>query len=131
MLKTNSKKARENIRAYIMENQNVIEYGENGKAPGNFPEAAREILNCFRQQYFTTENEKRYYNNNEYIAFISWTQGLPGILNTDYYLCRACKVLGAILEEQKEEIEKYNETQAENLLTHLIYHELKKGENEK
>lgn len=131
MLKTNSKKARENIRAYIMENQNVIEYGKSGKAPGNFPEAAREILNCFRKQKFYTENEKRYFGNNEFIAFCDWASGLPGILNTDYYLCRACDIVGNILEETETEKARYTETQAEKLLNYLIYNELIKGENKK
>lgn len=131
MLKTNSKKARENIRAYIMENQNVIEYGESGKEPGSFPEAAREILHCFRKQKFYTENEKRNCNNNEFLAFCDWTSGLPGILNTDFYLCRACDIAAEILEETEAEKAKYTEMEAEKLLNYLIYNELRKGEIEK
>ena len=131
MLKTNSKKARENIRAYIMENQNVIEYGTSKAVPINFPEAAREILHCFRKQKFYTENEKRYFGNNEFIAFCDWTSGLPGILNAEYYLHCACDIAGKILEETETEKARYTETQAEKLLNYLIYNELIKGEIEK
>lgn len=131
MLKTNSKKARGNIRAYIMENENVEEYGKSQKAPGSFPEAAREILNCFRDCYFSDDNSKRYYNYSEQIAFTSWTQGLPGILYTGYYLHSAVDDLGAILEETETEKAKYTEQQAEKLITYLIYRELLKGEIEK
>lgn len=126
MLKTNSKKACENIRAYIMENFNGENYGI--EKPETFSEVARIILNTFQEEIFCNENAKRYYHYNEQRAFFDWCAGLPSLLDTCYYYNRsAVDDLGAILEESEEEKGKYSEEQAESLLTWLIYRELKKA----
>lgn len=54
MLKTNSKKAVENIRAYIMENFEPSNYTEN--PPETFPEICRFILNTYEsEKYYSRE----------------------------------------------------------------------------
>jgi hypothetical protein len=125
MLKTNSKKAIENIRAYIMENFDGENYGI--EKPETFKETAKVILDTFRAEHFNSENIKRYYHYNEQASFTAWAQGLPSILDTCYYYNRsAVEDLGNILEESEGERYKYSEEEAENMLTWLIYRELVK-----
>lgn len=126
MLKTNSKKAAENIRAYIMNGFTPENYTDN--PPEDFPEIARFILATFKSEKYNTPEDFRYYRNNEFAAFADWCAGLPSILDTCYYYNRsAVDDLGDILEETDEEKARYTEKQAEKTLTMLIYRELKKG----
>lgn len=61
-------------------------------------------------------------------VFIDWCQGLPSILDTCYFYNRSAVAdLGAILQQSERERARYTESQAEQLLTHLIYQELVKG----
>lgn len=126
MLKTNSKKARGNIQKYILNNFNGEEYTET--PPQVFGEVAAFILEAFRKEKYSLHEDFRYYRNNEQAAFIDWAAGLPNLLDTCYYCNRsAVDDLGEILEETEKEKSRYNQQQAEKLLTTLIYSELKKG----
>lgn len=123
MLKTNSKKATENIRAYIMENFSAESYTET--QPETWPEIARFILKTFRSEKYNCINDYRYYHMNEYSAFFDWCAGLPTLLDTCYFYNRsAIKDLSRILEETETESSKYDESDAEKLLTTLIYRAL-------
>ena len=125
MLKTNSKKARENIRAYILDNFTADNY--TNEPPTEPREIMQFIYNCFISEKFTIENEKRYYKYNEYTAFVDWCAGLPSVLDTCYYYNRsAVDDLGAILEENEREKARYTEADAERVLTYLIYNVIKK-----
>ena len=120
MLKTNSKKAKENLRQYIINNFDGTGYTET--PPEEWSEISTFIINTFRSEKYSRPEDYRYYNNNELTAFIDWAQGLPSVLDTCYFYNRsAIDDLGAILEETETEKEKYNETDAEQLLTRLIY----------
>lgn len=126
-LRTNTKKAFANIRAYIMDNFTPEGYTEN--PPEDFPEVAAFILGTFRQerQHLLSFD---YYRNNEFAAFASWCQGLPSVMDTCYYYSRsAVDDLGRILEENAEEKARFTEEEAERRLTWLLYRELKKGES--
>ena len=126
MIRSNSKKAIENIRAYILDNTTAENY--EIKQPETFKETAAFIMDTFRAEHWNSANIRRYYGNNEYNSFAAWAQGLPSVLDTCYYYNRsAVDDLGAILEESEEEKSKYSEEQAESLLTWLIYRELKKA----
>ena len=126
MLKTNSKKAAENIRAYIMNGFTPEGYTDN--PPQEFPAIARFILAAFRNEKYHLPQDRRYYRNNEFAAFADWCAGLPSVLDTCYYYNRsAVDDLGAVLEETEEEKARYTEEQAESTLTLLIYRELTKG----
>lgn len=128
MLRTNSKKAITNIQAYVFHNENTAEY-YNIKTPDSLEEIASLILDGFRKEVFTDPNQKRYFQNNEYNAFVYWCSGLPSLIDTCYYYNRsAVDDLAAILEESEPEKAKYNERDAEKLLTWLIYRELTKLE---
>ena len=130
MLKTNSKKARENIRAYIMECV-YTEGRDLEKEPETFPEVAAFILATFRSEKYWCIQDFRYYGGSEQKAFLDWAAGLPSVLNTCYFWNRsAVDDLGMILEESESENARYTESDAEKLLTDLIYSELLKGEKE-
>ena len=126
MLKTNSKKARENVRNYIIAGFTPERYTDN--PPQEFPEIARFILAAFRSEKYHLLQNLRYYRNNEFAAFADWCAGLPSVLDTCYYYNgSAVDDLGAVLEETEEEKARYTEAQAESALTLLIYRELTKG----
>lgn len=126
MLKTNSKKAAENIRAYIVNNFTPEGYTDN--PPKDFPKIAAFILDTFRREKYYLPEDFRYYNGCELLAFWDWCAGLPSVLDTCYFYNRfAVDDLGAILEETEQEKALYTEQQAEQLLTDLIYRELLKG----
>lgn len=116
MIRTNSKKARENIKKYILDNYTPENYGLEETA--DFKEAATNILEIFHE-------EKPRNKGNEQEISIEYCAGLPSILDTCYYYNRsAVDDLGAILEETDAEKSKYSEQNAERLLTILIYREL-------
>lgn len=126
MLRSNSKKAIENIKKYIVDHFDCSGY-DLEKEPETFPEIARFILETCRE-------EKRYSSPDLFgsiptqATFTDWCQGLPGTLDTCYYYNRsAVKDLGDILEETEEERNKFSEQQAEEMLTRLIYRELTKA----
>ena len=126
MLKTNSKKAVENIKKYIVDNFDFSGYDDGTtKEPETFAEIAKFIYNIFIE-------EKRYNNDNfkysEQAIFADWCAGLPSVLDTCYFYNRsAVEDLGAILEETDAEKARYSEADAEKLLTSLIYREIKKA----
>lgn len=123
MLRTNSKQARENIRQYIIENFTPENYTDN--PPQEFEQIAAFILDCFRSEKYHSPEDFRYYHSNEKAAFADWCSGLPSVLDTCYYYNRsAVEDVKIILEETDAEASKYNEQQAEELLTSLIYREL-------
>lgn len=127
-LRTNTKKASENVRAYILENFTPEGYTEN--PPEDFPEVAAFILDAFRAEKFHLPQDMRYYHGNEFAAFTNWCQGLPSVLDTCYYYSRsAVDDLGRILEENAVEKARFTEEEAERRLTWLLYRELKKGES--
>lgn len=121
MLRT--KKAIENIRAYIMDNFTPENYTDN--PPKDFPEVAAFILDTFRKEKMS---DFRFHDCSEFAAFTDWCQGLPSVLDTCYcYNRSAVDDLGAILEETAEEKARFSEQEAERRLTWLIYRELSKG----
>lgn len=121
--RTNSKQARQNIRAYIMANFDGSSY--DIETPSTFKETAAVILSIFRDEIPALGS---YARMSEGQRFEVWAKGLPSILDTCYYYNRsAVDDLGAILEESDEEKNQYSEDQAATLLTALIYRELIKG----
>ena len=126
-LRTNTKKASENVRAYIVKNFTPESYTDN--PPEDFPGAAAFILGTFRRECSHLLSSD-YYRINEFAAFADWCSGLPSVLDTCYYYNRsAVEDLGAILEETAEEKARFSEAEAERRLTWLLYRELKKGES--
>lgn len=122
MLKTNSKKALENIRAYILENADNTNYGGNCDFK-DWKAAARFVWNCFMQEK-SGDNRRM----PEADLFEEWASGLPSSFDFCYWYNRpAVDDLGAILEETDEEKARFSESSAEKLLTRLIYNQIKKA----
>lgn len=120
MLKTTTREARQNIQQYILDCFNPEGYDYNGSTE-DFPSVAAFLRQTFR-------DEKRYQRGNQQELFIDWCQGLPSILDTCYYYNRsAVDDLAAILEETEEEKARFDEPQAETMLSHLIYREIFNG----
>lgn len=123
MIKTNSKKAIENIRKYILEN--FTPYYEDDVDEKDFKKVAKYIQKAvFNEKIKFNVNSWRY---SDQTIFKDWCQGLPSILDTCYYYNRsAVDDLAIILEETNEEKNKYTEEKAEELLTYLLYREIYK-----
>lgn len=126
MLKTNSKKARENVKQYIINNFTPENYTD--APPEDWNKIARFILDTFRSEKYSRPEDYRYYNYNEYVAFIDWCAGLPAVIDTCYFYNRsAVRDLGEILEQTETKKSLYSESKAEKMLTYLIYNELTRG----
>lgn len=125
MLKTNSKKAIENIKNYIVNNFCFDNFDDGTtEEPTTFEAIAKFIYNDFITTYVQGYNAKF----PEATNFYNWCSGLPSVLDTCYFYNRsAVDDLAVILEETEAEKEKYSEADAEKLLTNLIYRELKKA----
>lgn len=126
MLRTNSKKARDNVRTYIVDHFTPYDLDDT-TPPTDTGEIFRYIYNIFLLEKYHTENERRYYGYVEGAAFTAWCEGLPSVLDTCYYYNRsAVEDLGDILEQTETERNRYSEQAAEKLLTYMIYREIKK-----
>lgn len=130
MLKTNTKKARENIKNYILKNFHPEDYaGYPGEFTGdakNFEDVKKFIIDIFKKEYAQPrhEHEKKINYIPDAVLFTEWTQGLPCVLSCDYYIHSAVDDLGDILEETVEERKRFDERDAEERLAYLIYREL-------
>jgi hypothetical protein len=126
MLKTNSKKAKENIRQYIIDGFTPENYTDEEIT--GFNNISKYILKTFRNEKYSTKEDFNYYHNNELTAFFDWCQGLPSLIDTCYYYNRSAVTdVAKILEQTETEAARYTEEQAEQLLTNLIYKELLRG----
>ena len=127
MLKTNSKVVRQKIRKYIETvSKEVLIYGYNIPECEleSFSDVAKKIIDIFHK-------EKRFdyrVRNHGYSfdIFREWAQGLPigDLFLYYYYGISAVTLIKDILEETEIEASKYTESQAEELLTKLIYREI-------
>ena len=128
MLRTNSKKAIENLKKWTVEHFDADGYDDFNGNEKEFSDCAKFIYRVFlREKYEGAEN---YYRNARMQdVFADWCAGLPSVLNTaDYYYTRsAVDVLGEILEETEEERNRYTEAEAEKCMTYLLYCTIKKG----
>lgn len=123
MLRSNSKKAIENIKKYIVDHFDCSGY-DLEKEPETFPEIARFILaTCWEEKRYNAPERFGKIPTQE--TFIDWCQGLPSVLDTCYYYNRSAVTdLGDILEETEAERNKFSEQDAERMLSCLIYREL-------
>ena len=120
MLRSNSKAVVAKIRKYIVDEIDPDYFGLD-EAP-DFPTACKLILTA-------CENEKRYNRSRSgFDTFKDWAQGLPSAFNTMYYYnVPAVDLLADWMEETEAEKAKYSESEAEEMITRLIYRELTKG----
>lgn len=127
MIRSNSKKAKDNIKNYIREIFDGSNYGID--EPERFEDLAAVILDTFREEKPRTDAQQLRLRMSDQAVFEEWAQGLPSIIDTCYYYNRsAVDDLARILEETPEESEKYSEQDAEKMLTYLIFRELSAAE---
>ena len=119
MLRTNSKKAKQNIKNYIMDvfNDYVTDCG-------SYPENAAATLADAAAVIF--QDVKRVLNikHNNYVSqadFTRYAAMLPGYVETFW---NAWDALKAILEETDAEAAHYTNADAEKVLTAIVYREL-------
>lgn len=130
-LRTNSKKAAENIYNYIREYSEDYLQDNYSIDPATIESKAglyQTIYDIFRQEM---RPDNSYYSRYpEVVVFGQWASGLAmGGLFCYYYNREAVKDLAGILEETEAESAKFTEDKAEDLLTGLIYREIKKEVN--
>ena len=122
MVKSNSKVAKDAIRAYIMDN--TTDYNEQ-PITGTFQEIAGFILDCLYTEKIKYCNRGLSLYGSAQNAFIDWCEGLPSVFDTSYYyLAIARNLLGDILQETESERAQYTESEAENMLTKLFWREI-------
>lgn len=130
MLRTNSKAAREAVRAYILEDLDYLEERFPERTFETFEDAARAIWDAFEEEKPYTDQNAARRGMSRQDVFESWASGLAlGGLFLYYYNVSAVDLLGNILQETPEERSKYSEQDAERLLTYLIYSEVTKAAN--
>ena len=156
MLRTNTKKVKNNIRNWIISNctfdndfpdyfgfpylgqyEKFTElvhdttYTNGINNVDLFSVYAPAIYETFREE--KGRYDKRYQAGriSEQSLFIEWLQGLPSVIYTYEYLVRpnAKTIVADLLEETAAERDKYTETEAESLLSYLIYREVKSEVN--
>ena len=115
MLKTNTKKVKEKVRAYIMDSFNYDDEPNETEA-ATFDKVAR----CFIEANYSKGYQR---SQNMQEAFIWWLQGLPYGLG-DWYLSSAVDLVGGWLEQTKEERERYSEQEAERQASYMIFKEI-------
>lgn len=124
MLRTNTKKARENVRNYIIDNVKdylITDYEINKKDVNTFEGLANVIWSIYKSEHGYT----RYFGSQA--DFEEYARGLAlGSLFCYYYNRSALDDVANILEETEEEKARFDEEKAENLLTYLIYREVSK-----
>ena len=118
-LRSNTNKAKANIREYIIRNYDPSNYDLPTET--EFPKICKQIM----ETWYTEVGQYKRYNVSFYESFKDWCSGLPSILDTCYYYNRsAVDDLGAILEETEAEKAKFSESEAEEKLTWFIYREI-------
>lgn len=125
MLRTNSKKAKENIKDYIINNFNPVNYSPLFDHVNDFSGIASAIMETFEDEYLKHNIAYKSGRVSKQTMFVEWCSGLPSIIDTCYFYNRsAVDDLGMILEESEAEKARYTEPEAETMLTRLIYREL-------
>lgn len=127
MLRTNSKKAIENIWKYIFKDLDYMnEYRGEDIKPGDKKAMAKAIDEAFTIEAYNSTYERQ---QNRQAAFENWAAGLAlgGMFDYYYYNADATEILGEILEETEAEKARFTEEQAAYTLTALIYREVIKN----
>lgn len=138
MLKSNSKQAIERIQDYVCNHVNfdydsvnekhyyVMELEkrhENGENINMFSVYAHALYNIMYEEVIAYSKMNRSFQD----SFIYWRKGSPSCFDTGYYVNRsAVDDLGDILEQTALQRSKYTESQAEEMLTRLIFREIYK-----
>ncbi len=138
MIRSNSKKAIENIKNYILEGVDLEAYSpkydyileaiEDNKAGLRNVDIFSLVRHAIQEVVYEEKIKHDLRKNlTKYEYFEEWLSGLPSFLDGDfYYHCTAVETLGNILEETEEEKSRFTEQQAEKRLTQLLFREIYK-----
>lgn len=131
MLKTNSKKANENLKKWIVDNFDIEAVHDVDKQAKNIKSICEMIYKTFCRCAWADRNDYQRFNGSRFLAWQYWLSGLPSVINSgDYYYTQsAVDVLGEILEETETERNKYSETAAEKVMDMLLYRFITKTAN--
>lgn len=142
MIRSNSKKAINNIRKYIINSTDFSGYTlkdcyfanledlKEGAGLEIFPEIAKSLYDIFYIEYLKNNNSRVKYSIQ--VLFSDWCAGLPSVLDTCYY-CNTdpIDIISKILEMTPEEKENYSKKHQDDLkncqyLDYLIFREITK-----
>lgn len=119
MLRTNSKRFKENLNNFVLDAmKETLEY-EGAKK--NIENAYRYLYNDFKRVYGWQFNKQYCYR---FGLFCEYMAGLPHEFT--YYYDRAIEQLGNLLEKVEDERNKFSESDAEKKLSYFIYREMMK-----
>lgn len=118
MLRTNTKKVKDGVKAYIMENFDA--YDGDAVNADDFKSVAVYIWETFNDEILKHDKRRMSYQD----FFIEWLQGLPTVLDCPHYYKSAVDIVGDLLEQTENERNKYTETDAEHLMSYLIFREI-------
>ena len=126
MLRTNTKKAKQNLMQYLRNNSEYIK--ECAAFDGETIETDADILSYIWRDFIRVKghelSRRRYITQQD--AFMDYASGLPLGVFDYFYNVSAVELVGDILEETEAERSKYSESDAEWLLTYMIYREASK-----
>ena len=123
MLRTNTKKARQNVRDYIFTWAADYMRDDYDADFSTDRELCALIGRAFEKEY-CFKNNLIMYRGNYFQIFKAWSQGLPiGGLFCYWWNRSAHDDLAALLEETPAEAARYTEDQAADCLTRLIFRE--------
>ena len=124
-MKSTRKEVKERIHSYIESRFDPTIYGREQEEFTTFHDIAVFIFDTFAAEYRLNDPQTlRYYRTQEN-AFISWLQGLPSVLDPEYYYRgSAVDMVRRWLQESEEEAARFTEDQAEYYASRLIYREI-------
>lgn len=120
MLKTNNKKVREAVRAYVTKNTNGWD-----EDPKTFEEAAAILKKTWDEYKYP--NLEIIFKHNIFEAFRDWATGLPNNVFNYFAEGDTVKLVGDMLEQTEAQRSKYDDGQACDLLTLFIFREVDKA----
>lgn len=126
-LRTNSKQVRSAVMDYIRLDKDYLisDYEIMETDLKNDDLICLVIYDIFRREKLDHDVRFEKGKLSEYAAFEEWASGLAmGGLFAYYYMPVAVDLVGKFLQETEEEKARYSETEAEKLLTYLIYREI-------
>lgn len=130
MVKSNSKYTKEKIKKWILSAVSFEGRPEENTIL-NYEEIKQKIQHYCKIEKIGGGSDaparlKKYFNDNYFLMFEDWAQGLPSLLDTAayYYSGSACELLADWLQETPQEAAKYSEMQAEDKITRLLYREI-------
>ncbi len=136
MRKSNSKEVKAIVKNYIMSHFEYYMACERGYFSGDlerinfvnvedYTEVCNSILTIFWAEKLKHDNRFNAGRASRYDLFVDWVSGLCSAIDSDYYYnVSAVDLLGEWLDETESEKARFDESQAEEMITKLLWREL-------